>query len=61
MSDRVLVSLNHKIAPGDKDWIRGTLQRHDSMGIRLIPDRYGMYDPNPIFFPAHEIQRIEYE
>lgn len=55
--DQVTVHLSQAVAPGDKDWVRGFLVRHDTLGITLSLNVNG---DGHYFFPTHLIQRIEY-
>jgi hypothetical protein len=58
MYGQVTVHLSARVAPGDKDWCSGEIQKHNETGV-WISIQYG-YDRQVLFFPAHLIQRIEY-
>jgi hypothetical protein len=55
----VLVYFNAKIAEG-KDWERGRLVGHDTRGVTLEIQGPN-YTKRRVFYPAHQITRMEYE
>lgn len=57
---RATVYLASRVGPGDKDWIQGEIIGHDATGVKVKGSSIGV-DPHTVrFFPAHQIQSIEY-
>lgn len=58
MSDQVTVYLNAPVSPAGGDWHHGELRRQTAEGVWIV-EVWG-YGPKTTFYPAHQIQRIEY-
>lgn len=54
------VYFNAKVAPGDKDWIQGEIIAYDATGVKVKGSSIGVDRTTVRFFPAHNIQSIEY-
>lgn len=54
-----LIYFNTSCAPGDKDWLRGTVLRVDGAGLKVRVSE-GLGKEKIMFFPAGSVKRIEY-
>lgn len=59
MSDQVTIYLNAPVSPAGKDWQHGELRKHTAEGAWIVEHVWGN-GPKTTFYPAHQIQRIEY-
>ncbi|MGB0218312.1 MAG: hypothetical protein ACPGJF_03175 [Sinimarinibacterium flocculans] len=53
------VYLSAPVAPGNRDHVSGELRKHDSLGVWVFTATYEI-GGRLLFFPTHQIQRIEY-
>lgn len=60
MYGHITVYLSAPVAPGNKDQVSGELRKHDNLGVWVWAATYGVVGGQLLFFPAHQIQRIEY-
>lgn len=58
MNNQVVVYLNAKVSPAGTSWHDGELERQTVEGVWIV-NRNG-FNNSKVFFPAHQIQRIEY-